>query len=269
MSFSGKVRQEAFQNLHFITPCSNTQSCLKTLRMKKLLLALVALVGIASVSVAQDHVTGNGKMVTQKRSVSSFDAVNVSGGMQVLVKQAATISVQVEADENLQEYIETEVSGNKLTIRYRNKVSIHGGKVKVYITVPTLNGASISGSGSMSSESEIPSSGEFKAAISGSGNIRMQTGARNVEARISGSGNIELGGNANDVDVVISGSGSFKGYNLKSKDVSVTISGSGNVETNVDGPLDAKISGSGSVYYKGNAAISLKSSGSGKVKRAE
>jgi hypothetical protein len=97
----------------------------------------------------------------------------------------------------------------------------------------------------------------------------MQTTAKNVEARISGSGDIELGGNANDLDVVISGSGGFKGYNLKSKDVSVTISGSGNVETAVDGPLDAKISGSGSVYYKGNAAISFKSSGSGKVKRVE
>lgn len=237
--------------------------------MKKILIALVALMGITAVSMAQDHVTGNGKIVTNSRSVSSFDAINVSGGMQVLVKQAATASVQVEADENLQEYIETEVSGNKLTLRYRNRVSIHGGKVKVYITVPSLNAVSISGSGSISSETALPAAGEFKASISGSGNIRMQTGAKEVEARISGSGNIELGGNANDLDVVISGSGSFKGYNLKTKDASVTISGSGNVETNVDGPLDAKISGSGSVYYKGNAAISLKSSGSGKVKRAE
>lgn len=237
--------------------------------MKKILIALVAILGITAASVAQNHVTGNGKMVTQSRSVGSFDAINVSGGMQVLVKQGTTTSLQVEADENLQEYIETEVSGSKLTLRYRNRVSIHGGKVKVYITVPSLNAVSISGSGSISSETAVASAGEFKASISGSGNIRMQTGAKDVEARISGSGNIELGGNANDLDVVISGSGSFKGYNLKTKDASVTISGSGNVETNVDGPLDAKISGSGSVFYKGNAEISLKSSGSGKVKRAE
>ena len=188
--------------------------------------------------------------------------------MQVIVSPAASASVEVKADDNLQEYVITEVSGNRLNIKYRNNVSIRGGKVTVLVGMPRLNGVSISGSGTVVGNESIPA-GELKASISGSGSIKLKTAAQKVDARISGSGNIELAGATSGLDVVISGSGSFRGYGLQAKDASVNISGSGNVETFVNGPLDAKISGSGSVYYKGNADISLKTSGSGKLKRAD
>ncbi len=239
------------------------------MKNKYFLAAAISIFASASVFAQWKHVDGSGNVVTQTRSVDAFDEIGVAGGMSVSITPSSTISVKVETDDNLQEYILTEVSGGKLNLKYKNNVSISGKGVKVYITMPKLNAASISGSGNIVSQQVIPADGNFDAAISGSGNIKIQTSATNVKGRISGSGSIEMGGKTNGLDVVISGSGSFKGYQLAAKDASVKISGSGDVETTVNGKLDAVISGSGSVFYKGIADISMKSSGSGKIKKTD
>lgn len=213
-------------------------------------------------------IKGNGQKKTEQRSVGSFSKVGVAGGINVLVTQG-TAGLKVEADENLLEYIVTEVNGDRLTVRYKNNVSISGHAL-VYVSVPVLNGASISGSGNIKSDGAIPAGGDFSASISGSGSIDVQTnGAGRVKANISGSGDITLAGTARGLDVRIAGSGNFKGYQLKTNDADVHISGSGNAETNVNGKLDAVISGSGSVWYKGKAEVSLRSAGSGRLRMAE
>ncbi|MCU0335548.1 MAG: DUF2807 domain-containing protein [Chitinophagaceae bacterium] len=237
--------------------------------MRKISWLLAAALLLAQAVPAQWRtVKGNGQTKTEQRSVASFNKVGVAGGINVLVTQGAA-GLKVEADENLLEYIVTEVSGDKLTVRYKNNVSIRGHAL-VYVSMPVLNGASIAGSGNIKSDGTITAGDNFTASIAGSGNIDLTTsGAEQVKANIAGSGNIELAGSARGVDVRISGSGSFKGYQLKTTDAEVHISGSGNVETNVNGKLDAVISGSGSVLYKGRAQVSLRSAGSGKVKMVE
>jgi len=232
-------------------------------------LLMAGLVACTALQAQWKKVTGNGNMVTQERSLASFSEVSVAGGMQVTITQAGSTSVKVQADDNLQEYIITEIKGNKLIIKYPNNVSINSKGVKILVGMPQLDGASISGSGNIVSSSELPSSGSFTASIAGSGNIDVKTKATKVRASISGSGDIQLGGKTSELEVAISGSGSFKGYGLKAEDVQVKISGSGNVETTAAAKLDAVISGSGDIYYKGNPGLSLKSAGSGKIKKAD
>lgn len=233
------------------------------------LLLIAGLMALNSIQAQWKKVTGNGNMVTQERSLSSFSEVSVAGGMQVTITQAGNTSVKVQADDNLMEYIITEIKGNKLVVKYQNNVSINGKGVKILVTMPILNGASISGSGNVLCASEMPASGSFYASISGSGNIDAKTTASKVDASISGSGNILLGGKTKELEVSISGSGSFKGYELKTEEAQVKISGSGNVETTATTKLDAVISGSGDIFYKGNPGLSLKSAGSGKIKKVD
>jgi len=240
--------------------------------MKKLYLLLLTVVTLsAGVALAQwKRISGNGNIVTQTRETGTFSEIVVSGSMQVEVTAAPAIGVQVQAEDNLQEYIVTEVKGNRLQVKFKNGVSINSHKaVKVLVRMPKLNAASIAGSGSIRSSNQLNSNGNFSATISGSGSVDVQTAATKVDATIAGSGNIVLAGKTHDLHVVISGSGSFKGYQLTANEASVQIAGSGDVQAYASNKLDAAISGSGSVYYKGNASVSVKTSGSGKVRKAD
>jgi hypothetical protein len=230
---------------------------------------MATLLACTALQAQWKKVTGNGNTTTQVRSLPAFTEVSVGGGMQVTIVQAANIEVKVQADENLQEYIITEVKGNKLVVRHPNNVSVNSKGVQVFISMPKLDEASISGSGNIAGATPIPSSGVFNVSISGSGNIDVKTTATEVVARISGSGSIQIGGKTSELEVAISGSGSFKGYALQAEAAEIKISGSGNVETSASTKLEASISGSGDVFYKGNPGVSLKAAGSGKIKKAD
>ncbi|WP_416437836.1 head GIN domain-containing protein [Phnomibacter sp. MR] len=240
--------------------------------MKKMHLLLLTVLTLSTgVALAQwKRISGNGNVVTQTRETGEFSEIVVSGSMQVEVAAAPGIGVQVQAEDNLQEYIITEVKGNRLQVKFKSNVSVNSHKaIKVLVRMPKLNAASIAGSGSIRSSNQLNSNGNFAATISGSGSVDVQTSASKVAATIAGSGNIALAGKTDDLHVVISGSGSFKGYQLSANEASVQISGSGDVQAYASNKLDAAISGSGSVYYKGNASISVKTSGSGKVRKAD
>ena len=58
-----------------------------------------------------------GNVVTTERSISSdFDQIKVSEGLDVYITQTNEVSVNVEADENLQDIILTEVENGILRI---------------------------------------------------------------------------------------------------------------------------------------------------------
>jgi len=54
-------------------------------------------------------VDGNGNVVTEERSVSSFEKVKGSAGIDVYLTEGNENKIVVEADENLLELIETDI----------------------------------------------------------------------------------------------------------------------------------------------------------------
>jgi hypothetical protein len=100
--------------------------------------------------------TGSGNVVTQTRDVGSFSSIDVGGGVHVelAVDSAATESVSVTYDDNLQDHVVTRVDGNTLIVTLQNvDGSIGSGRV-VKVTMPTLEeftssgGSHITGTGS-------------------------------------------------------------------------------------------------------------------------
>lgn len=245
--------------------------------------------------------------------VDSFDRLSFRVAGKLHLRQGPSQKVEVEADRDVFEELEVEVDGNTLVIGRRgNWFSFDwhwddDDKVNVYVTMPNIEGISVSGSGSVVAEGklsvddldlkvsgsgllevEADAKGDVEADVSGSGTIRLsgtcesfdsdvsgsgrvrmnETIARNASFGVSGSGRIEASGTAKDVRATISGSGKVLAANLETDRCDVRISGSGDVEINVKSELDATISGSGSVSYKGNPPhINSHSSGSGHVRK--
>jgi hypothetical protein len=187
----------------------------------------------------------------------------------VYYKQDAQYKVELKAQQNILDILESYVSNNKLVLRFENDkyVKSHD-PIVVTIHAPTINSMEVSGSGTVQSTGNVQAA-TMDLKVSGSGNIIVeQLQTTPLEARISGSGRISVnGGTAMTLDLKISGSGRIDVGDLVAGSATATVSGSGDMWLQVNNSLDANISGSGNIFYRGNPTnISTSISGSGKVK---
>ncbi len=239
--------------------------------MKKLNFAsvwtLFLAVAFTTTLSAQDWgwgIKGEGPKVKKALNVSSFDGFTLAIGGNVYLTQGNTPSVTIEAQQNIIDNIVTDVADKHWKIRFDKNVRNHDG-VKIWITIPTLDKAYISGSGDIIGETKFIGLNNLVTGISGSGDIKLEIEAKAVDGKISGSGNVKLGGSANAISIGISGSGDFYADALAVQEATVSISGSGNAMVNASESLQVKVSGSGDVKYKGRPKVNAKVSGSGDV----
>ncbi len=238
--------------------------------MKKIAtLSFVLLFTIAAAAQWGKRIKGNGKTVTIERSVGDYDGISVSGWFDVKLVDGKEGELTLKGEENLLEYIKTEVKDGKLIIKTAKGVNLKPSNWNsgIYVTVPveSVDLVALSGSGDIVSDTTIKSS-KFKTSLSGSGDITLDLEANSIDASMSGSGDINLSGSTTDFDVSISGSGDIKAYSLKANNVTAQVSGSADIKVTATDYLKARVSGSGDISYKGNPKkIDTKTSGSGDI----
>ena len=216
------------------------------------------------------RVTGNGNVVTETREIRDAHRIRLAGSMDVEITQGNTVSVKVEADENLQQYIITRMRDGYLDIRQKDNININtSSAIKVYITTDRLDQIRLTGSGNITGMSKFTGSDKLDIDILGSGNVAMEVNTPSVEAEISGSGSITLAGETRDQKVSINGAGNYTADALKAEQVRVNIAGSGDVRVFADALLDINIAGGGSIYYKGSPQIKQHIAGTGDIRKIE
>jgi hypothetical protein len=212
-------------------------------------------------------VRGSGDLVTESRDVGGFDRVVLRGSGEVIITQDGTESLTVETDDNVIEYVTTEVKGRTLELGFEgfeDAVLVSPTRLIFDLHLKDLTGLEISGSGDMEAESIETDRLEIK--VSGSGDVRIDSlAAEEVELKISGSGDIELAGDAARQDITISGSGKCRAGDLRGEVVDVSVGGSGDAIVWATESLDVRITGSGSVDYYGAPSTDLSTSGSGSI----
>ena len=218
-------------------------------------------------------IKGNGKIVTIERSTSDYDEVAVSGWFDVLLVNGNEGNITIEGEENLLEYLITEVKDDKLVIKpkkgyYLSPSSWKSGGITITVPVEEIRDVSLSGSGDIMGKTKLKAD-IFKTSMSGSGDITLEIDANDLEVSMSGSGDINLRGSAEDLEVSISGSGDVKAYELDAVNVDATVSGSADIKVSVSEYLKARVSGSGDIYYKGDPRVDSKTSGSGDVTKTK
>jgi hypothetical protein len=210
-------------------------------------------------------ITGEGSSISRDLNLDNFSGIKLSLAGNVYIRQGATQSVRVEGQANVIDKLSTEVSEGVWRIGFRDPVRNYT-KLDIYITIPKLTEAWVSGSGNINGETPFDNIDKFDTGVSGSGNIRLNVAANVVTAKISGSGNIDLSGNAAECQAIISGSGAIDAEDLEAQDVMATVSGSGDCEVTARRSLKATVSGSGDIFYRGNPSqVQSRASGSGDI----
>ncbi len=214
---------------------------------------------------SQSTISGSGSKVTKTLNLKDFTGFSLAISGKIYLKQGNTQSVTIEAQQNIIDNILTEVKDKHWQIKFDKRVRRHDG-IKIWITIPTLTKAIISGSGDIIGESAFTDLKNLQLVISGSGNTNLEVEAEQIEGTVSGSGDIILRGSAQSFTINISGSGDCKAVDLKTAHCKISISGSGDCKVYVTDTLDVKVSGSADVRYKGTPKVNSRVAGSGSVK---
>lgn len=199
-------------------------------------------------------------------AVGAFDRVSLLGAQDVVVTLGGAPSVRAEGNAAALDRLEVTVEGGELRIGHRRDRPFSGnsGKATVHVTVPSLSGASIKGSGNM--RIDRVEGADFDAGIAGSGDLEvgaMQVGTARVS--IAGSGAIRAAGRAEQTEISVDGSGEVALARLQAKRAKVSIAGSGDVAAYASESADVSIRGSGDVRIAGSAKCTVRNHGSGSV----
>ena len=214
--------------------------------MKKLALLVLFVVVAAGCHHGRfAEITGSGKRELQKRNVASFTSISAEGAFTIEVTCQKDLSLEVEGDDNVLEFVTTDVGSNILRLKNTKNYSTNE-PVKFRISVPNLEGLSVNGAGHI----EIKNMNNDK-----------------FEIDTNGAPNIVVSGNTKVIDVGANGAGKIDAHNLHASRGVVDSKGVSRIDLDVTEQLDATVSGPSTVTYKGDPTVNKTIHGPGKVER--
>lgn len=255
------------------------------------LLALIfSILACNTITIGDDGggqtIIGTGSAVEQTRDVSGINAVELAMNGTLHISQGDTTSLRIEAQQNLLEYIQTDMRGDTLVIHTSPGTNVQSTRpIQYYLTIEKLEKIAISSSGdveagSLQSDSfsiKINSSGELSidsldcssldVEIESSGNTNIsRLIAEKISVQISSSGNLKItDGQLQKQDVRISSSGDYQAKNVPSTSADINITSSGSATVRVSDDLSGRLSSSGNIYYAGDPDLDVRTTSSGRA----
>jgi viroplasmin and RNaseH domain-containing protein len=239
--------------------------------MKKILFILLAIILVSPSCryVSGKRVRGNGSIKTESREINNFRAIEVSGAIKVLFKQDSVISAKVEADENLQEYVEVYMEKNSIIIEPASGYNLRPSKsIRVYISGPKIEYFQVSGASSITTENKITTE-ELAIDLSGASDADVEVKSPKISAELSGASSVFMSGETKDFRVDCSGASKAKCFELLTETTYVDLSGASDAQVFASIKIDAHISGAADLKYKGNATVTQDVSGAGSIKKVD
>ena len=189
-------------------------------------------------------IKGSGVAASETRDASGFTGVDVGGIFQVEITAGKDFSVAVDADDNLLQYIKTEVNGDVLHIETTERINSTT-PIRVRIAAPDIE--------------SIGASGASKVSLAGVRNSSLHVDT-------SGASKVKIEGETSEITVEVSGASNVDAESLKAKTADVDASGASSVNVFVTERLVSDASGASRISYSGNpTSVEKKTSGASRV----
>jgi len=205
-------------------------------------------------------VSGNGVVVTDQRTPNgTFNKIDVSRGLDVYLTQGDQESIEVEADENLQEIIITDVRNGVLEI-YADENIRHSSSKKVYVTFRSVDQISSSSGSDVYSTNTIKADNLELSTSSGS-DMELNIDTETVSCDSSSGSDLKVSGRTNKLYAEASSGSDIKAGNLEAVSSQARASSGADITINTSKELIAKASSGGDIKYYGNPEKVDKSDG--------
>ena len=212
-------------------------------RLSAALTGLSALGLLALAGCGPPAVHGSGVSKTETREIEPCSEVKFVGGGKVEITVGQEPSLQITGDDNLLPLILTEVRGDTLLVKPKQKIKPKADLV-VEVTLPEITSVALEG-----------------AAV-----IDVQgVDSEEMALALTGAGAVTASGQTKKLRIVLTGATAAQAGDLLADDVSVTIAGAGTASVHANTKLNVSIAGAGTVRYSGDPQVTQEISGAGTV----
>lgn len=209
------------------------------------ILLVIALITAACQSVPVNTVRGTGNVISQQRSVSGFTGIEVNIPAELEIRQGSLESLTIEAEENLMQYIDSEVRNGRLVISTPPSTSLSPTTpIRLTVGVSQLSAIDVHGISNVTAS-----------------DLNLES----LGISFDGTGSAQLTGSVDTQSISIRGEATIRNAELISSEVNIDISGAGTVEVNAADALNVNVAGLGNVRYVGSPLVSQQISGTGSV----
>ena len=209
----------------------------------------------------------------EKRNVSGYHAISVSGGIDLYLSQGNESVVISASETKYRDRIRSEVKNGVLSIWYDYNSNMHldfknnDRKMKAYVSFKELDKLTASGGSDIDVDGAIKVN-SLSVHLAGGSDFDGRVEIDELKIEASGGSDANISGSAKSLNIDASGGSDFKGYDLATDVCDLSASGGSDVYITVNKELSADASGGSDVYYKGNGTVrQIKSSGSSSIKK--
>jgi len=237
--------------------------------MKSSVLTLLIVAITFSTAFSQwndNHITLSHKITTEKKTLTNFDKLEVGEDFEVIVKFSdKTESVEIEANENLHDYIIVEKIGNTLKIDTKsystgnwknNRGHKQGAEERLiaYITAKQLT--EIKGEEDVVIElTDKLVSEDLTIDLDEDCILEGHIEVQNLTVELNEDSALDIEGSAQYMDLEANEDSMVKGYDFEVGNLNVELSGDSQAKLTVNGNIELRARGDSNFYYRGKGKI--------------
>lgn len=200
---------------------------------------------------------------------ANVGTVELSGPIDLTLRQGAVPSLLVRAERRLLDNIETEQDGDTLVIATKGMLLHHRHPLQVMLVLPSIERVGITGSGNstvngfsgeqvdvqLHGSGKLKFNGRFKdvnAGVHGSGELELNGGSsEKVAVALVGSGQMTVVGSCDEFEAEQTGSGDLNARHLAAKEARIEMHGSGSSVVQAHEAAEVNLRGSGNIHVHG------------------
>lgn len=210
-------------------------------------------------------VKGNGQVVDIEKDVLEFSEVSINGAFDVHLRQGDASELILRIDENLEQYIEVEVEGDRLKVRPTRPIR-KAESLSLYITVEDITEIDLNGAIELTSKGPIRFD-NIDIECNGASEVDLTLFGNHLKFDGTGASEARFTGEVTDAQIEVNGAGEIDAPGLEIENAEIEINGSGEASIFVTRNLDVEVNGSGDVRYYGEPAVSQDINGSGSIQQ--
>jgi hypothetical protein len=175
--------------------------------------------------------------------------------------KSKNVSLEVEADENLHELIETDVRDGVLKITSSKNIWSASSK-KIHLHVDHLNAIAVNSGAEVFTRNTFESD-ELRLSVSSGATADMELKVTDLSCDISSGADIELAGQAENFRVSSSSGSDVKAYELEAKNCNADASSGSDIKLTAIETIEARATSGADIKYKGSPRVIQQEDNSG------
>ena len=215
----------------------------------KIIVIVLTALFFSSCHFDYNSIKGSGRITTEKRTITEkFTGIEVNSAIELSIEQSNETEIVVEADDNLQTSIITEVKNGKLIISSGPHLSIRNGTRKVKVKMPSIEILEASSASSIDSRTPLKGN-QIYIKASSAANIKLDLEMDAINCKSSSGSTIKLKGLALQLDAQASSGSNTECFRLLTNEVIADASSGASIEVHPVLSLKAEASSGASITY--------------------